>query len=114
MSQASDRQQAKRDFLNVVKVIFSDEKFSDWILVITFLSIPVTFGVNLYMFLEGCLRNIILPILLSPFLQSMRMDYLGSWVIGYIKIGAVFVDILAFAIISCFLFFMSKVIRKMV
>jgi large-conductance mechanosensitive channel len=114
MSQTSDRQQAKRDFLNLAKVIFSDGKFSDWILVMIFLSIPVALGISLYMLLEGCLRNVILPILLSPFARSMSIDYLGSWVIGYIKIGAMLVDILAFAIISYFLFFMSKVIRKVV
>jgi hypothetical protein len=114
MSHASDRQQAKRDFLNAAKVIFADGKFSDWMPVMIFSSIPVAFGINLYIIIDSCFINIILPILLSPLSQLVRINDLGSWVIGLVKIGVIFVDILAFVTISCILFLLSRVIRKIV
>jgi hypothetical protein len=40
--------------------------------------------------------------------QTSVLTQRTAWMIGYVKIGAVFVGILAFAIISCFLFFVSK------
>lgn len=114
MTQASDRQQAKRDFLNAAKVIFADEKFTDWMPILIFLGIPIAFGINLYVFIDAFIRNTILTILVSILAQLMRVNDLSSWVIGYIKIGTVFIDILAFTATSFLLFVMSKNIRKMI
>ena len=114
MSQTSDRQQTKRNFLNVAKSIFADGGFDEWMPTMIFLGIPIAFGFNLYMLLDGCLRNIVVPILISPFLQAMRLNDIGSWQIGYMKIGIVFVDVLAFMTVSFSLFVISRVTRKMV
>lgn len=114
MTQPSDRQQAKRDFLNSAKVIFADGKFTDWMPIMIFLGIPIAFGINLYVFIDAFSRNTILTILLSPLVHLMRINDLSSWIIGSIKIGTIFIDILAFTATSFLLFVIGKNIRKMI
>jgi hypothetical protein len=112
MSQGANRQQAKRDFLNVAKAVFADGEFGDWISTMIFLGIPIVFGLNLYMFLDGCLRNIIFPIFISPLVRTIGINSLDSWVIGYIKIGAMYLDIFTFVTMSFILFVINRIIRK--
>ena len=107
MTQPSDRQQAKRDFLSMAKAIFADGKFTDWLPMMIFLGIPIAFGINLYVFVDAFLRNTILTILVSIFAQLLRVNDLNSWLISYIKIGTVFIDSLAF-IATSFLLYQFK------
>ena len=69
--------------MNAAKVIFGDEKFTDWMPILIFLGIPIAFGINLHVFIDAFIRNTILTILVSILAQLMRVNDLSSWVIGY-------------------------------
>lgn len=106
--------EAKRNFLNMLKAIFFEGSPRDWIVVMILLAVPITVSFSLSAILNSFISNLLGPMIFYPILTALSIDRLASLKIGWFSIGSFLSDFVNISFHLIFLFALTRILRRFI
>jgi large-conductance mechanosensitive channel len=106
--------EAKRNFLNILKAIVFEGRPRDWVVVMLLLAVPITVSFSLSTILNSFISNLLAPMIFYPILTALSIDRLASWKIGWLSIGSFLSDFINICFDLILLFALTRILRRFI